>query len=100
MLSVGRADGSGLRLTGGRPVHNLVISNVPGPPMPLYFLGSEVKAMYPLGPIFHGCGLNITVMSLNGKLDVGITSCPSLLPDVWELAHYFPVALKELLESA
>jgi WS/DGAT/MGAT family acyltransferase len=83
-----------------RPAHNLIVSNVAGPQTPLYFLGSAVKAMYPLGPIHHGSGLNITVMSLNGKLDVGITSCPSLLPDVWELAHYFPVALKELLESA
>src|SRR6185312_11664501 len=44
------------RLTAAKPVHNLVISNVPGPQVPLYFLGSEVKAMYPLGPIFHGSG--------------------------------------------
>ena len=59
---------AGTRLTESRPVHNLVVSNVPGPQVPLYFLGAEVKAMYPLGPIFHGSGLNITVMSLNGKL--------------------------------
>ena len=64
------------RLSGARPVHNLVVSNVPGPQVPLYFLGSEVKAMYPLGPIFHGSGLNITVMSLSGKLDVGIDLLP------------------------
>lgn len=50
----------------------------------MYFLGCEVKAMYPLGRIFHGSGLNITVMSLNGKLDVGIVSCPELLPDLWK----------------
>ena len=56
------------RLTESRPVHNLVVSNVPGPQIPLYFLGAEVQAMYPLGPIFHGSGLNITVMSLNGRL--------------------------------
>lgn len=49
------------RLTAAKPVHNLVISNVPGPQVPLYYLGCEVKAMYPLGPIFHGSGLNITV---------------------------------------
>jgi DNA-binding CsgD family transcriptional regulator len=39
---------------------------VAGPQEPLYFLGAEVNAMYPLGLIFHGSGLNITVMSLNG----------------------------------
>jgi diacylglycerol O-acyltransferase len=87
------------RLSGAKPVHNLVISNVPGPQEPLYYLGSEVKAMYPLGPVFHGSGLNITVMSLNGTLDVGIVSCPELLPDLWDMADDFKVALDELLDA-
>ncbi len=85
------------RLTSAKPVHNLVVSNVPGPQIPLYFLGAQVKAMYPLGPIFHGSGLNITVMSLNGTLDVGLISCPELLPDLWDMADDFVVALEELL---
>ena len=64
---------SGLRLAEKHPVvHNLVISNVPGPPVPIYFMGALVEAMYPLGPIFHGAGLNITVISSNGQLHVGI----------------------------
>jgi diacylglycerol O-acyltransferase / wax synthase len=82
----------------GNPVHNLIVSNVPGPQATLYFLGCEVEAMYPLGPLFHGCGLNITVMSLDGKLNVGVISCPDLLPDLWRLADDFDVALQELLE--
>jgi WS/DGAT/MGAT family acyltransferase len=85
------------RLSGAKPVHNLVVSNVPGPQVPLYFLGSKVKALYPLGPIFHGSGLNITVMSLTGTLDVGIVSCPELLPDLWDMADDFAVALDELV---
>jgi len=72
---------------------------VPGPQMPLYFLGAEIKAMFPLGPIFHGSGLNITVMSLNGKLDVGILSCPELLGDLWDLADKFSSGLDELLAA-
>lgn len=88
------------RLTKDLPVYNLVISNVPGPQIPLYLLGCEVKAMYPLGPIFHGSGLNITVMSLNGKLNVGIISCPELLPDLWDLADDFAVGMEELLAAA
>ncbi|HEX5143308.1 MAG TPA: WS/DGAT domain-containing protein, partial [Mycobacterium sp.] len=88
------------RLTEARPVHNLVVSNVPGPQDPLYFLGAEVKAMYPLGPIFHGSGLNITVMSLSGKLDVGLISTPELLPDLGDLADDFAVAMKELLAAS
>jgi diacylglycerol O-acyltransferase / wax synthase len=86
-------------LTSALPVHNLVVSNVPGPQVPLYFLGAEVKAMYPLGPIFHGSGLNITVMSLSGTLDVGLISCPELLPDLWDMADDFRVALDELLAA-
>lgn len=88
------------RLTDSIPVHNLVVSNVPGPQMPLYLLGCEVRSMYPLGPIFHGSGLNITAMSLNGKLDVGLISCPELLPDLWEMADEFPIAMEELLAAA
>ncbi|MGH3633874.1 WS/DGAT/MGAT family O-acyltransferase [Mycobacterium sp.] len=83
-----------------RPVYNLVISNVPGPQAPLYFLGARLKAMYPLGPIFHSCGLNITVMSLSGMLNVGILACPQLVPEVWELADNFPVELAALLQQS
>jgi diacylglycerol O-acyltransferase len=87
------------RLTEARPVHNLVVSNVPGPQIPLYFLGAQVDAMYPLGPIFHGSGLNITVMSLNGKLNVGLISCPELLPDLETMADGFVSGMKELLKA-
>ncbi len=88
------------RLTANRPVHNLVVSNVPGPQVPLYFLGAEVVGMYPLGPIFHGCGLNITVTSLNGRLNVGIIACPELLPDLWTMADDFSIGMEELLAVA
>ena len=87
------------RLTESRPVHNLVVSNVPGPQEPLYFLGAQVEAMYPLGPIFHGSGLNITVMSLAGQLNVGLISCPELLPDLWDMADGFDAGMKELLDA-
>ncbi len=63
---------AGLRLPERHPVvHNLVISNVPGPPVPLYFMGAQIEALYPLGPVFHGAGLNITVMSNNGRCTWG-----------------------------
>lgn len=83
-----------------KPPHNLVMSNVAGPQEQLYFLGCRVDAMYPLGPIIAGAGLNITVMSLNGRLGVGIISCPDLVPDLWDLADAFPAALKELLNCS
>ncbi|KUI39238.1 wax ester/triacylglycerol synthase family O-acyltransferase [Mycobacterium sp. GA-2829] len=78
-------------------IHNLVFSNVAGPPMKLYTCGAEVKALYPLGPIFHGSGLNVTVMSQGGQMNVGIISCPQLVDDLWDLADRFDTELKTLL---
>jgi hypothetical protein len=86
------------RLTRFRPMYNLVVSNVPGPRTP-YFLGAEVLAVYPFGPVMHGSGLNVTMWSVNGKLHVSLISCPELLPDLWELADGFATSLKELLSE-
>ncbi|MGF0256950.1 WS/DGAT/MGAT family O-acyltransferase [Rhodococcus erythropolis] len=91
---------SSLKLAERHPVvSNLVVSNVPGPPVPLYFLGAQIKGMFPLGPIFHGAGLNVTVMSLDGKLDVGIVSCSDLAPELDQLAQGFGAALDELFDA-
>ena len=90
-----------LRLADKHPaIHNLVISNVPGPPQALYFLGAHVTALYPFGPLFHGAGLNITVISLEDKLDVGLITCPELVPDLWVLTDCLAPALDELLAAA
>lgn len=92
---------SRLRLADMHPVvHNLVISNVPGPPMPIYFLGARVVGFYPFGPVFHGAGLNITVLSNDGHVDVGLIAARELVPDLWSLAEDLPLALDELLTAA
>jgi WS/DGAT/MGAT family acyltransferase len=50
---------SGLNLADRhRPVHNLIVSNVPGPPIPLYCAGAQVVGVYPFGPLLEGAGLN------------------------------------------
>jgi len=81
------------------PIHNVIVSNVAGPQRTLYACGAKINALHPLGPIFHGSGLNITVMSLAGKLNVGITSCPQLVDDLWDLADRFERELGALLFS-
>jgi WS/DGAT/MGAT family acyltransferase len=92
---------SKLRLAERHPViHNLVISNVPGPPMPIYFMGGRITGFYPFGPVFHGAGLNITVLSNDGHLDVGLIACRELAPQLWELADDMPLALDELVSAA
>lgn len=88
---------AGLRLPERHPVvHNLVISNVPGPPIPLYFMGALIEGLYPLGPVFHGAGLNVTVMSNNGKVHVGLIACQESVPDVEDLVRRFPAELATL----
>ncbi len=92
---------SSLRLADTGPViHNLVISNVPGPPVPLYFIGARIEGLYPLGPIFHGAGLNITVMSSDGKVHVGVIACRELVPQPWKLTERFPEELDALHAAA
>jgi diacylglycerol O-acyltransferase / wax synthase len=92
---------SSLRLAERHPViHNLVISNVPGPPMPLYFAGSKLVALYPLGPIFDGAALNITVISYMDAVDWGFMSCREVMPGLWDLAGFVSDALAELKKAA
>ncbi|UGT44532.1 wax ester/triacylglycerol synthase family O-acyltransferase [Nocardia yamanashiensis] len=81
-------------------VHNLVISNVPGPNFPMYFLGVRVASMYPFGPVFHGAGLTVTVISTNGNLDFGFIADRELVPDVDQLADAVPEVITELLKAA
>ena len=89
-----------LRLAEKHPVvHNLVISNVPGPPVPLYFMGGRIDAMHPLGPVFHGAGLNVTVMSNAGKVHVGAIACRESMPDVDALVAHFPTELERLRKA-
>ena len=82
-----------------RPLFNVTISNVPGPPFPLYSNGARVVAHYPMGPIFDGGGLNITVMSYLDQLDFGLVACADLVPDVWSLADGLAAALEELKKA-
>jgi WS/DGAT/MGAT family acyltransferase len=80
----------------GRPTWNLVISNVPGPPVPLYCAGARLVANYPVSVITDGMGLNITVMSYCGNLDFGIVSDRDQMPDVNKLMGWLGEALEEL----
>ena len=83
-----------------RPRYNLTFSNVRGPEQQTFLMGASVKARYAYGPVFHGSGLIVVVMSLGGKLDVGLSACPDLVPDLWDVAEGFPAALEELLHAS
>jgi diacylglycerol O-acyltransferase / wax synthase len=83
-----------------RPVINLIMSNVPGPPWPLYLAGARLVALHPLGPIFDDCGLNVTVISYLDHVDFGFLASRELLPDVDDLAAAVPEAFAELVKAA
>jgi hypothetical protein len=87
-------------LTKRRPAYNLSVSNVRGPETESYLLGASITGRYAFGPVVHGCGLDVIVMSLNGKLDIGLVSCSDLLPDLWDLADGLPASLSELQAAA
>ncbi|TDD87228.1 WS/DGAT/MGAT family O-acyltransferase [Actinomadura rubrisoli] len=79
-----------------RPV-NLIISNVPGPGFPLYLGGARLLGYYPISVVTDvSGGLNITVFSYDGKVDVGIVACRDLVPDPSEIVDHLVDALDEL----
>lgn len=78
------------------PVFNLIISNVPGPPMPLYTGGARVLSLLPMGPLLYGGGLNVTVLSYCGAIHFGFLVDREAVPDPWPLADGVATALAEL----
>ena len=82
------------------PIANVTLSNVPGPPFPLYLAGSEMKSMYPIGPVIHNQRVNITVVSYCDTMFVGIAADRDHVPDVNELLDHFTATLKDFLVVA
>lgn len=78
---------------------NLTISNVLGPPIPLYLAGLRVVSLYPCSIPFHGSALNITVQSYVDRLDFGLVGCRQVLPDLRELADGLFSAWDELQQA-
>jgi len=66
---------------------NLVVSNVPGPLVPIYIAGARVMTYLPISIVYHGVGLNVSLYSYDGRLFVGIVSCADLMPDTDQFAR-------------
>ena len=79
-----------------RPPVNLIISNVPGSPIKLRCYGAPLLGHYPLSVVFDGFALNITVVSYENGLDIGIVGDAETLPDAWDLMNDFRVELSDL----
>ena len=78
---------------------NLFVSNVPGPQLPLYVAGARVEGIYPVSAVSNLTGgLNITLFSYAGSLDVGLIACREMVPDVWRMTGHLRAELDSMLE--
>lgn len=82
------------------PIFNCVITNVPGPQIPLYSLGAQMTAQIGFGPIFDGMGLLIAIFSYNGTISIGVNSCRRIMPDIADFVDYLGESLVELEAAA
>ena len=72
------------------------LSNVPGPPEPLYYNGARLDALFPLSLLMHGNALNITCVSYAGQLNFGFTGARDTLPHLQHLAVIMGEELEEI----
>jgi hypothetical protein len=64
-----------------QPFLNTVITNVPGPQIPLFFTGARMVSLFGMGPVFDGMGLIHAVFSYSGRISISVTACREQMPD-------------------
>ena len=79
---------------------NLVVTNVPGPQVPLYLLGRRLRALYPVIPLADRQALGIAVTSYNGRLGFGVLADYDAVPDLDVFADALRDAIEALAASA
>jgi WS/DGAT/MGAT family acyltransferase len=78
---------------------NTVITNVPGPQIPLYMAGAKMVALFGMGPVTDGMGIIHPVFSYNGVITISFTSCREMLPDPAVYAECLQASFDELSEA-
>jgi diacylglycerol O-acyltransferase / wax synthase len=81
-------------------MYNLVVSNVPGPRMPVYLLGAECVEVLPAIPLSEGHALSIGVFTLRDRVCFGVYADPEALPQAGELPAALSAAMLELSATA
>jgi hypothetical protein len=72
---------------------NLLVTNVPGPQMPLYCSGARLRAIFPQVPLLQNQGIGIALMSYAGSVCWGFNSDPGVVPDA-------DIFVRKIAESA
>ena len=80
--------------------YNLIITNVPGPPMPLYMLGAQMKAIYPMVPLMQNQNLGIALFSYAGDVHWGFNADWESFPDVHEFVEDLETSFAEYKKLA
>jgi len=88
------------RLNFSTRLFNLIVTNIPGPQLPLYVLGHELEDLFPIAFLPKGHALAVAIMSYNGRLEYGLLADYDSLPDVDVIARGIDDALEELLDVA
>ena len=88
------------RLNFSTRLFNLLVTNIPGPQIPLYVLGRQLEDLFPLAFLPKNHALAVAIMSYNGALDYGLLGDYDALPDIGVIADGIDASLAELLEAA
>jgi hypothetical protein len=88
------------RLNFSTRLFNLIVTNIPGPQMPLYVLGRKLRDLFPIAFLPRNHALAIAIMSYNGGIDYGLLGDYDALPDIDVLAEGIEASLDELLDAA
>jgi diacylglycerol O-acyltransferase / wax synthase len=88
------------RLAGRQRFFNLVVTNVPGPQIPLYLMGREMIDMFPMVPLAPGQALGVAIMSYNGMVNFGLVGDYDVMYDLDEVTDDFADSLADLAEAA
>jgi WS/DGAT/MGAT family acyltransferase len=78
---------------------NLLVTNFPGPQIPLYILGRELTGVYPVGFLARRHALALAIISYNGRINFGLIADPDSIDDLEQIAAYVEADVAELLAA-
>jgi hypothetical protein len=70
------------RLAAARPAAEVLVTNIPGPPDPLYLMGARLREVYPVAPLFATTSTSVAALSYSGGLYLGVGTDPELVPSL------------------
>lgn len=88
------------RLQARQRMFNVVVTNVPGPQIPLYVQGRRLEGLYPMVPLAENTALGIAIMSYDGQLNFGLSADYDAVDDLDTLAEDLQASIEELLSAA